>query len=192
MADHRIPPWHSIHTLVSDFDGVFTDNKVWTDQNGIESVSCDRGDGLAFELLHKFASLKNWKLSCFILSKESNPVVAARAKKLNIRCVQSASDKVAYLDKYLYENDLSADGLIYLGNDINDLPAVRLGCFSIAPFDAHPVVKSEVSLVLPQKGGDGFIRAVIDELIGINTMSVVDLCNFFMDGETSNGNICNC
>ena len=57
MSDIQLPDWRSVHTIVFDFDGVFTDNKVWTDQNGQESVCCDRGDGLAFDILRKFIDL---------------------------------------------------------------------------------------------------------------------------------------
>ena len=64
MPETAIPDWQSIHTIVFDFDGVFTDNKVWVDQDGKESVRCDRGDGLAFEVLRRFVSQRNWKLEC--------------------------------------------------------------------------------------------------------------------------------
>ena len=51
MTNFKIPEWRSIHTLVFDFDGIFTDNKVFVDQDGKESVRCDRADGLAFDIL---------------------------------------------------------------------------------------------------------------------------------------------
>ena len=53
MPDKKLPDWRDLHTIVFDFDGVFTDNKVWVDQNGVESVRCDRGDGLGFDI-HSF------------------------------------------------------------------------------------------------------------------------------------------
>ena len=84
MPDSCIPPLANIHTVVFDFDGVFTDNKVWVDQDGRESVRCDRGDGLAFDLLRNFKSKKKFDAEFFILSKETNAVVLARAKKLKL------------------------------------------------------------------------------------------------------------
>jgi YrbI family 3-deoxy-D-manno-octulosonate 8-phosphate phosphatase len=171
LPDRILSDWRDIHSIVFDFDGIFTDNKVWFDQNGVESVRCDRGDGLAFDLLRAFIKANDWILNYFILSKEINPVVSARAEKLQINCVQSISNKADYLASYLNENNLSADGLIYLGNDINDLGAMRISGFSVAPSDAHAIILEQVDLVLSQRGGDGFVRAFIELLIGVEKMS---------------------
>ena len=133
MTEASIPNWISIHTIVFDFDGVFTDNKVWIDQNGTESVRCDRGDGLAFDLLRRFSQQNDWNLNYFILSKEKNSVVSVRAAKLRISCVQDNSDKARYIKSYLLENNLSPAGLIYVGNDLNDLVLWRLLAFRLRP-----------------------------------------------------------
>ena len=90
MPNKQLPDWKDVHTIVFDFDGVLTDNKVWIDQDGTESVCCDRGDGLGFDLLRTFIKANNWALNCFILSKEKNPVVSARAEK--------ASDQLCSVD----------------------------------------------------------------------------------------------
>lgn len=179
MSDKKLPDWKDVHTIVFDFDGVFTDNKVWVDQNGIESVRCDRGDGLGFDLLRNFIKANNWGLNYFILSKEKNPVVSARAEKIHINCVQSMSDKADYLANYLDENHLSAKGSVYLGNDLNDLAAMRSAGFSIAPSDAHALILDQADLVLPQKGGDGFVRAFIELLIGLEKMSAEEVAELF-------------
>ena len=67
--------------IVFDFDGVLTDNKVYLDQDGKESVSCSRADGLAFDVLHKLHK------PVYILSTEKNPVVTARAEKIKVQAV---------------------------------------------------------------------------------------------------------
>jgi len=170
-----IPHWKSIHTVVFDFDGIFTDNKVWIDQDGKESVRCDRGDGLAFDLLRQFVQENNWNLTYFILSREKNPVVYARASKLQIPCVQKSINKAEYLRIYLAEKNKNAEGLIYVGNDLNDLSAMRLAGFSIAPSDAHPIIVQQASLVLDRKGGEGFVRTIIEELLRIDQMPLDDL-----------------
>jgi YrbI family 3-deoxy-D-manno-octulosonate 8-phosphate phosphatase len=170
LPNKSLPDWKDIHTIVFDFDGVFTDNKVWVDQNGVESVRCDRGDGLGFDLLRAFIKANNWALNYFILSKEKNPVVSARAEKLQIGCVQSTPNKADYLANYLHENNLNAEGLVYLGNDLNDLAAMRIAGFSVAPIDAHAVILDQVDLILPQRGGDGFVRAFIESLIGLDVI----------------------
>lgn len=179
MTDKKIPDWKDIHTIVFDFDGVFTDNKVWVYQNGVETVCCDRADGLAFDMLRRFIVQRNWRLEYFILSKEKNPVVSSRARKLQISCAQGVSNKVDFLKAYLAENQKTPQGLVYIGNDLNDLAAMRLSGFSIAPSDAHPLIRRQANLVLQQKGGEGFVRAFVEMLLGIEQMStneVVQLC----------------
>ena len=179
MSDKTLPEWKDVHTIVFDFDGVFTDNKVWVDQIGVESVQCDRADGLGFDLLRAFIKANNWALNYFILSKEKNPVVSIRAQKLQINCVQSMSNKADYIANYLGENNLSAKGLVYLGNDLNDLAVMRISGFSVAPSDAHALILDQADLVLPQKGGDGFVRAFIELLIGIVKMSADEVIGLF-------------
>ena len=179
MPDKKLPDWKDIHTIVFDFDGVFTDNKVWVDQNGVESVCCNRGDGLGFDLLRGFIKANNWSLNYFILSKEKNPVVSIRAKKIQIDCVQSMSNKSDYLARHLEENKLSAEGMVYLGNDLNDLVVMQMAGFSVAPSDAHAVLLDQADLILPQKGGDGFVRAFIELLIGLGKMSADEVAELF-------------
>jgi 3-deoxy-D-manno-octulosonate 8-phosphate phosphatase (KDO 8-P phosphatase) len=58
LNKNKLPSVNEIHTIVFDFDGVFTNNKVWVDQDGRESVCCDRSDGLAFDILRIFQRKK--------------------------------------------------------------------------------------------------------------------------------------
>ena len=179
LPPRQFPDWVSVHTIVFDFDGVFTNNKVWVDQNGIESVRCDRGDGLGLDLLRIFIKKKNWAVKYFILSKEKNPVVSVRAEKIQVPCVQSISSKAEYLENYLDENNLNAEGLVFVANDLNDLAAMRVAGFSVTPSDAHPLILDEADLILSQRGGDGFVRAFIELLIGLQTMSADEVSELF-------------
>ncbi len=170
-----IPALSSIHTVVFDFDGVFTDNKVWVDQNGSESVRCDRGDGLAMDFVRAFQNKGLLSAEFFILSKEANSVVIARAKKLGLDCHHGISDKLEFMISYLSNrkpNDPKPfKGLVYLGNDLNDLPIMRRAGFSVAPSDAHSLVHEVSHLVMNERGGEGFVRAFIEQLLGINQLS---------------------
>jgi len=165
--------------VVFDFDGVFTDNKVWVDQDGRESVRCDRGDGLAFDLLRNFKSKKKFDAEFFILSKETNAVVLARAKKLKLACEHGVGDKLNFMNNYLKRRNLGRNnpfsGLVYLGNDLNDLPVMRRAGFAVAPADSHPMVCDVAHLVMPQLGGEGFVRAFIELLLGIKYLSKEEL-----------------
>lgn len=169
------PSLAAIHTVAFDFDGVFTDNKVWVDQNGHESVRCDRGDGLAFDLVRSFQQRGKLNAELFILSKEPNPVVMARAGKLKIDCHHGIGDKLSFMMEYLRTRFPSTTdafaGLVYLGNDINDLPLMRHAGYTVAPADAHTMVQDTAHLVLEQRGGEGFVRGFIERLLGINYLT---------------------
>ncbi len=175
MTANEFPSLNLIHTIVFDFDGIFTNNKVLIHESGSEAVVCDRSDGLALDILRAYQKAYRLDFNFFILSKESNPVVQARAKKLKLQCKNAVSNKLQYLEKYFLENlpqlENPFDGLIYLGNGLNDLPAMRKAAFSIAPSDSHPLVLKIANIVLPQKGGEGFISAFIERLIGIESFT---------------------
>lgn len=169
------PSIEVIHTVILDFDGVFTDNKVWVDGDGREMVRCDRADGLAFDMVRAFKKQGKLDAEFLILSKEPNPVVLARAQKLKLDCRHGISDKLAFIREYLAirfpSNPDSFSGLVCLGNDLNDLPLMRQAGYSVAPGDAHLKVKEVADLVLNQKGGEGFVRSFVELLLGINKLT---------------------
>lgn len=174
-----LPPLAEVRTIVFDFDGVFTDNRVWVDQDGREAVRCDRGDGLAFDLLAAFRRRGRFSADMFILSREPNPVVLARARKLKLACHHDVLDKLAFVRARLAASGAPAAepfaGLVYLGNDLNDLPLMRRAAYAVAPSDAHAKVREIADLVLPERGGEGFVRAFVERLLGINDMSVEEI-----------------
>ena len=172
---NELPNPSSIHTVVMDFDGVFTDNKVWLNQHGDESVRCDRGDGLAFDLIRGLVKRGQITTTFIILSSEANQVVKQRALKLGITCFQNVPDKLRYLRTFFKETrpfDVDPmSGVIYLGNDLNDLPTMRRAKFSVAPCDAHPRIQSIASLVIERRGGEGFVRSFVESFLRINDMT---------------------
>jgi N-acylneuraminate cytidylyltransferase len=154
------PPFPDpIQALILDFDGVFTDNKVIVFQDGSEAVLCDRSDGWGI------AQLKSTGLPILILSTEKNPVVQARANKLDIPCIQGSSNKWDSLQKFISGQGIDPKNVVYVGNDLNDLPCIVNVGYSIAVADAHPVVLDQVDFVLKNRGGSGAIREVCDMLL---------------------------
>lgn len=99
---------------------------------------------------------------CVILSTETNPVVAVRAKKLNLSCHQACENKKDALEKLMREKCLEVDEVAYMGNDLNDLEAMSIVGFSIAPNDAHPQIKKIATIVLSARGGKGAVRQLCD------------------------------
>jgi len=145
-----------ISGLVMDFDGVFTDNRVVVFQDGREAILCDRGDGLGLD------RLKQSGLPLLVLSTEKNSVVQARCEKLGIPCQHGISDKIGILKEWVRKNSLNSAGIIYVGNDINDLPCLTyVGC-SVAVGDAYLEVKASARLVLSSHGGQGAIRELAE------------------------------
>tara|TARA_B100001989_G_scaffold3713_1_gene2493 strand:+ start:42358 stop:42903 length:546 start_codon:yes stop_codon:yes gene_type:complete len=173
------PRFDQIKTIVFDFDGIFTNNKVYLSEEGIESVRCDRSDGLAFDLARKFIKNKNWEVKFLVLSKEKNKVVQKRCQKLEIECISGIDDKKKFLLEQ-FSSDLNGSakflkGLVYLGNDINDLESILISEFSFAPSDSHKLVKKAVDFVLDLEGGNGFIRKFFEIILDFDSMSNEDL-----------------
>ena len=152
-----------IKYIVFDFDGVFTDNKVYVDSNGVETIRCDRADGMAIDLLRKFINKNNFKVKLLILSTEKDKATLQRARKLKINCVRGISNKYDYLlDRY--GTDIF-DKICYLGNDINDLDVMKYSRYSVSPLDAHLEIKRMSNFNLNTLGGQGFVRDFVEKLI---------------------------
>lgn len=145
-----------IKAVVMDFDGVHTDDTVYVDETGVESVKCSRRDGMGIEQLRRTG------LQLFILSKERNPVVAKRAEKLQVEVLHGIDDKAELLDGWLRKKGFLWSELSYIGNDINDLDCIKRAGISFAPGDAHESVRGEVDILLKQGGGKGAIREMAD------------------------------
>jgi YrbI family 3-deoxy-D-manno-octulosonate 8-phosphate phosphatase len=148
-----------ISLLVLDFDGVLTDDRVYVNQHGEETVAAHRGDGMGISRAKKAG------IEVIILSKEKNSVVQARGNKLKIDVYQGIDEKDQKLQGILKEKGLSAEQVVYVGNDINDLPCFPLVGLAVAVADAHPEVIVQAGLVLRKKGGFGAVREICDLLV---------------------------
>ena len=156
-----------IDAFVFDFDGVLTDNLVYLDQNGVESVSCSRADGLAFDVLHKLNK------PAFILSTEKSTVVVMRAKKLKIPAIQGVTDKVEAIKKLAADNNYSLKNILYVGNDLNDYLAMQFCGYSVCPSDSHPKIKHISDICLSTNGGNGVVRELLEEVLNIDFIKIL-------------------
>jgi YrbI family 3-deoxy-D-manno-octulosonate 8-phosphate phosphatase len=157
----------SLDAIVFDFDGVFTDNTVRVDQNGTESVSCWRSDGIGLKRLHEL------KIRTLVLSTEENPVVTVRTAKLQIECIQGVKDKGLALQAWIEQNNIEFSRVAYVGNDINDLSAFKLVGFPIAVSDSYPEILPHVLYRTLKRGGYGAVREVCDLIYNSKT----DICS---------------
>ncbi len=148
-----------VDLVVFDFDGVFTDNTAFVDQDGVESVRVHRGDGMGIELLREAG------VDMFVLSTEPNPVVAARCRKLKLPYLHGVGRKGEALAGILAERGADPSRTIYVGNDVNDLPCFPLVGCALVVTDAHPAALAQADLVLARRGGDGAVREVCDRIL---------------------------
>ena len=148
----------NLEAIVFDFDGVMTDDTVWTTSSGEEIVRCSREDGQGL------ARAKDWGIKLLILSTERNPVVTARAKKLHLDVIQNAGlhSKAATFRTWLDESGYSAKNVLYMGNDLNDVECMRIAGFAVAPASARQCAKDVADYVLSRNGGNGAVRECIE------------------------------
>lgn len=145
--------------LVLDFDGVLTDNTVTVTSDGVESVTCWRGDGIGT------AALQAAGVPVVVLSKERDPVVRVRCDKLGLECHQGVDDKASALAALLAERAIGPEDVVYVGNDTNDLGCLTLVGFPVVVADAHPDVIGAAALVTTASGGRGAVREVCDRIL---------------------------
>jgi YrbI family 3-deoxy-D-manno-octulosonate 8-phosphate phosphatase len=158
-AGSKRPLPKQISLLIFDFDGVMTDDRVWVDQEGHESVAANRQDGLGIAMLRKAG------ISMVVVSTETNPIVSARCRKLELAAIQGVGDKKAVVQSLLAERRLDPQHVVYLGNDVNDLPCFPLVGCAVAVADAHKEVVTQADLILTRKGGHGAVRELCDLIL---------------------------
>lgn len=149
-----------LDALVLDFDGTLTDDSVLVDQDGHEAVRVHRGDGLGV------AALRRAGLDVVIISSERNPVVSARARKLQIPALTGIDDKGDALARWSAERGHDLSRTAYIGNDVNDLACFDIVGWPIAVADAHYSVRARARIVTVARGGHGAVREVASRLLG--------------------------
>ncbi|MER7178074.1 acylneuraminate cytidylyltransferase [Streptomyces hyaluromycini] len=155
-----LPTADDVDAVVLDFDGTQTDDRVLIDADGKEFVSVHRGDGLGI------AALRKSGLKMLILSTEQNPVVAARARKLQIPVLHGIDRKDLALKQWCEEQGIAPERVLYVGNDVNDLPCFAVAGWPVAVASAHDVVRGAARAVTTLPGGDGAIREIASWILG--------------------------
>ncbi|MBP2704116.1 N-acetylneuraminate synthase family protein [Microbispora sp. RL4-1S] len=148
-----------VDAVVTDFDGVHTDDRAFVDSEGREIVAVSRSDGMGVALL------KRSGVKVLVLSTERNPVVAARAAKLGVPVLQGLAAKDGALREWLAVEGLDPERVAYVGNDVNDLSCMALVGWPVAVPDAHPRVRAAARVVLSAPGGAGAVREMSDRVL---------------------------
>ena len=156
----RLMP-EAVKLIICDFDGVVTDNLVLTDENGKETVSASRSDSMHIK------TLREKGVEVMILSSEPTPVVMARAKKMGVEAIHGVGlkDKGRVMREVLEQKKVRAEDVVYVGNDLNDLPCFEVAGWSVAVADAYPEVLRAADYVLTKPGGRGAVRELCEMIL---------------------------
>jgi 3-deoxy-D-manno-octulosonate 8-phosphate phosphatase (KDO 8-P phosphatase) len=153
----------SIKLVVSDVDGVLTDAGVYYSARGEELKRFSMRDGMGVE------RLREARIDTAFLTREDSPIVIQRAHKLRITHTHiGVHDKREFLARRILELGLSLADIAYIGDDINDLGALRFvgeQGVTAAPSDAVPEVLREVHFRTTLGGGHGAFREFADWII---------------------------
>jgi len=158
-GSRRRPLPQVVKLVVFDFDGVMTDNRVWVDADGHEFIAAYRSDSVG---LH---ALRDAGIDSVVLSTETDRAVEARCRKIGIDVMQGVKDKAERLTNFLAERGIDPAQVVYIGNDINDLPCFPLVGCAVAVADAMPDVLHAADLVLTQSGGFGAVREICERIV---------------------------
>jgi 3-deoxy-D-manno-octulosonate 8-phosphate phosphatase (KDO 8-P phosphatase) len=147
--------------LALDIDGVLTDAGVYYTENGDELKKFNAKDGLAIKTLTGVG-----KFVGFISSGKNSNIIENRAALLGVQKVYFGTWKKAeILEEWCKELNIGFENIAYIGDDINDLPAIQKAGLTACPADAVPLVKEAVNIVLSKKGGEGCVREFVEKYI---------------------------
>ena len=150
----------SIRLLVLDVDGVLTDGRLYYGADGEALKSFDVKDGLGLRLL------MNEGVGVAVISARGAPPLRARLAELSItHALLAREDKLSALTELLDVTGVALEEVAYVGDDIIDLPVLRVVGLPITVRDAHTLVRSEVAWVTSARGGRGAVREIADGLL---------------------------
>ena len=161
---------NKIKLIATDIDGVWTDTKMYYSKDGVFMKSFSTYDGMAADLL-----LKNQFIIAMITSEYENiDILKSRAKKLKINEVYFNEKNKLLRLKYLLEKyDLKKENLAYIGDDINDLEALKFSGLSAAPINSPILNYFEPDLITTRKGGEGAFRDLGDLILKANKIDII-------------------
>ena len=160
MGKLKLPK--TIKMVITDFDGVVTDNCVYIANDFTMSRKLNFKDIMAFSILRK----NNYKIG--IISGEQNAAIETLAKKFQIEEVhQNIRIKIDVLKDIVERYKLSKEEFLYIGDDINDVECLEFAKYKITvPHSVQKVKEVEDIQITENQAGDGAFREVVDCLIG--------------------------
>jgi 3-deoxy-D-manno-octulosonate 8-phosphate phosphatase (KDO 8-P phosphatase) len=153
-------PFGAIELVVADVDGTLTDGSMYYGENGEVLKRFTTYDGVAVAMLREIG------IETALITAETSPIVTARAAKLRISKVVLGSvakdrDLLDICNHFGVAPHLTA----YLGDDIGDLPAMKLAGLSVAVANATREVKKLANVTLATRGGEGALRELAEMIV---------------------------
>jgi 3-deoxy-D-manno-octulosonate 8-phosphate phosphatase (KDO 8-P phosphatase) len=151
-----------IKAIALDVDGVLTDGGFWWGPNGEEWKRFCFADVMGISLGKKAG------LTFALISGEASPLVDRFAAKMGIADVfKGCKDKAAALQEFAARHSLSLADIAFMGDDVNDLGAIKIAGLSAAPANAMPDVARTVAFRATARGGDGAVRELVDAVLSV-------------------------
>jgi 3-deoxy-D-manno-octulosonate 8-phosphate phosphatase (KDO 8-P phosphatase) len=152
-----------ITTFIFDIDGVLTDGSILLLENGHQARTMNIKDGYALQLAVKL------KYRIAIISGADSTPVVTRLNKLGITEVRfSVNDKKEFIEDFTAMHELKTEEILYMGDDMPDLPAFPVVGIAACPADAVTEVKQVCRFVSTFGGGKGCVREVIEIVLKLN------------------------
>ena len=150
----------AVRALALDVDGTLTDGGVWWGPGGQEWKR------FCFADIMGVARALRAGIVITLISGEDSPLVDRFARKLGIEDItKGCRDKAGALREFAERQGLALGEICFMGDDVNDLPAMELAGFSAAPADAQPPVRARASHVTAARSGNGAVRELIEMLL---------------------------
>ncbi len=149
-----------IKIFLTDCDGCLTDGGMYYSEHGDELKKFNSRDGMGFELLRKKGIITG------IITSETVELNKRRAEKLKLDIFEAGcKDKSTVIKRLCKERGIAPEHVCYIGDDINDVDAIKFAGYGCCPADAMPQVKEVAKYITKAKGGEGVIREVVNKIL---------------------------
>lgn len=149
-----------IKVLILDVDGVMTDGRIIIDDLGTETKHFDVRDGHGIKLLMRYG------IDIIFLTGRTSKVVEHRARDLGVKdCYQGSLNKLKTLKEILKKKNVDENCVAYIGDDLIDIPVLKMVGFSVAVADACEEVRNVANYITVNRGGQGAVREICEVIL---------------------------
>lgn len=153
-----------IKLFCSDVDGVMTDNRLHISSSGELFKTFNARDGWALKEI-----LPAHGIEPAVITGRMSEIVPYRCKELGVSTVLCGrNDKDVAVRELASERGVCLEQVAYIGDDLNDLPAIAIAGISGCPADAVEEVKTAVTYICKAKGGEGALREFVEWVVRFN------------------------